>query len=81
MRDQGRGLSSDTTVLFPLHVQKARTHEVLFKLKLEADPLVVQGLRIHPPVQGTQVCPWSGKIPQALEQVSPCAPTTEAPTS
>ena len=55
MRDQGRGLSSDTTVLFPSHVQKARTNEVLFKLKLEADPLVVQGLRIHPPVQGTRV--------------------------
>ena len=30
------------------------------------------------PVQGTQVEPWSGKIPHATEQLSPCATTTEA---
>ena len=37
MRDQGRGLSSNTTVLFNLQVQKTRTHEAIFKIKLEAD--------------------------------------------
>ena len=38
--------------------------------------LVVQWLRIHLPMQGTQV--RSGKIPHAAEQLSPCATTTEA---
>ena len=39
--------------------------------------LVAQWLRIHLPMQGTRVEPWSGKIPHAAEQLSPCATTTE----
>ena len=36
-------------------------------------PLVVQWLRICLTMQGTQLDLWSGKIPFAMEQVSPCA--------
>ena len=39
--------------------------------------LVVQWLRICLPMQGTWVKPWSGKIPHAADQLSPCATTTE----
>ena len=39
--------------------------------------LVALWLRICLPVQGTQVDPWSGKIPHAAEQLSLCATTTE----
>ena len=39
--------------------------------------LVAQWLRIHLPMQGTQVEPWSRKIPHAAEQLSPRATTTE----
>ena len=39
--------------------------------------LVVPWLRIHLPLQGTRFNPWSGKIPHAVEQLSPCATTTE----
>ena len=36
----------------------------------ERASLVVQWLRVHLPMQGTQFDPWSGKIPQAMEQLS-----------
>ena len=39
--------------------------------------LMVQRLRIHLPMQGHGFEPWSGKIPHAAEQLSPCATTTE----
>ena len=39
--------------------------------------LVVQWLRTHLPMQGTRFDPWSGKIPRAAEQLSPCATITE----
>ena len=39
--------------------------------------LVAQWLRICLPMQGTQVRSWSGKIPHAMDQLSPCATTTE----
>ena len=39
--------------------------------------LVAQWLRIHLPMQGTRVKPWSGKIPYAVEQLSLCATTSE----
>ena len=39
--------------------------------------LVVQWLRIRLPMQGTVFEPWSGKIPHAAEQLSPCATTTK----
>ena len=46
-----------------------------FKIRLLNDSTgtspVVQWLRIHRPRQGTQFDPWSGKIPHALEQLSP----------
>ena len=38
---------------------------------------MAQWLRIHLPMQGTGFEPWSGKIPHATEQLSPCATTTE----
>ena len=40
--------------------------------------LVAQGLRIRLPMQGHGFNPWSGKIPHAAEQLSPCATTTES---
>ena len=39
--------------------------------------LVAQLLRICLPMQGHGFEPWSGKIPHAAEQLSPCATTTE----
>ena len=39
--------------------------------------LVAQWLRIRLPMQGHGFEPWSGKIPHAAEQLSPCATTTE----
>ena len=33
---------------------------------------MVQWLRIHLPMQGTWFDPWSGKIQQAWEHLSPC---------
>ena len=40
--------------------------------------LVAQWLRIRLPMQGIQGFePWSGKIPHAAEQLSPCATTSE----
>ena len=40
--------------------------------------LVAQWLRICLPMLGTRVRePWSGKIPHAVEQLSPCSTTTE----
>ena len=39
--------------------------------------LVVQWLRIACQCRGHGFEPWSGKIPHATEQLSPCATTTE----
>ena len=39
--------------------------------------LVVHWLRIHLPMQGTGFDPWSRKIPNGTEQLSPCATATE----
>ena len=41
--------------------------------------LVAQWLRICLPMQRTRFDPWSGKIPHASEQLSPCATATEPP--
>ena len=40
--------------------------------------VVAQWLRICLPMQGHGFEPWSGKIPHAAEQLSPCATTTES---
>ena len=34
-------------------------------------------IRVHLLMQGTRVRSWSGKIPHATEQLSPCATATE----
>ena len=39
--------------------------------------LAVQWLRMHLPMQGQGFDPWSGKIPHAAGQLSPCATNTE----
>ena len=39
--------------------------------------LVAQWLRIRLPMQGHGFDTWSGKIPHAAEQLSPCITTTE----
>ena len=39
--------------------------------------LVAQWLRIRLPMQGHGFEPWSGRIPHAAEQLSPCTTTTE----
>ena len=48
-----------------------------FKKPLMGTSLVVQWLGVRLSMQGTQFDPWSGKIPHAAEQLSPCATTTE----
>ena len=40
-------------------------------------PQVVQRLRITCQCRGHRFSPWSKKIPHAMGQPSPCAPTTE----
>ena len=60
--------------------QKNTTHNEKENQSIKTDPgtsLVVQLLRICLPMQGTWVNPWSGKIPCAVEQLSPCSTTTE----
>ena len=49
----------------------------ILKIQCLGASLVAQWLRIHLPMQGTQFEPCSGKIPHAVEQLSPCATTTE----
>ena len=44
---------------------------------VEGASLVAQWLRIHLPSRGHGFKPWSGKIPHATEQLSPCATTTD----
>ena len=56
-----------------VQTQTTKTH---FKNKNRTS-LVVQWLRIRLPMQGHGFEPWSGKIPHAMEQLSPCATTTE----
>ena len=46
-------------------------------LNVLSTSLVAQWLRIRLPMQGHGFEPWSGKIPHAAEQLSPCATTTE----
>ena len=46
-------------------------------LKTPGTSLVAQWLRIRLPMQGTRFEPWSGKVPHATEQLSPCATTTK----
>ena len=38
--------------------------------------LVVQWLGVHSAMAGTLFNPWSGRIPCAVDQLSPCAVTT-----
>ena len=56
--------------------------EDIFILKKTKAPhigisLVAQWLRVHCQCRGHGFEPWSGKIPHAAEQLSPCATTTE----
>ena len=51
--------------------------EMLFEVHDLRISLVVQGLRISCQCRGHRFNPWSEKIPQAAEQLSPCATTTE----
>ena len=37
----------------------------------------MQWISIHVPMQGHRFDPWSGKIPHATEQLSPCAKNTD----
>ena len=54
------------------HLEKSAS-----EFSLPVTSLVVQWQRIRLPMQGTAV-PWSGKIPHATGQLSPCATTNEA---
>ena len=47
------------------------------KIKITGTSLVAQWLRIACQCRGHGFEPWSGKIPHATEQLSPCAVTTE----
>ena len=50
----------------------------LSSLKVTGASLGVQLIGICLPVQGHGLDSWSGKIPQAKEQVSPCTATPKA---
>ena len=39
---------------------------------------MTQWIRICLPMEGTQIDPWSGKISQIMEELSPCTATTKA---
>ncbi|XP_054938617.1 MAP kinase-activated protein kinase 3 isoform X14 [Physeter macrocephalus] len=54
-----------------------RTGETSIKSTPLGASLVAQWLRIRLPMQGHGFNPWSGKIPHAVEQLSPCATTME----
>ena len=54
------------------------TTEMLLKLTVVGLPWWYSyRLKIHLPIQGNGFEPWSRKIPRAVEQLSPCATTTE----
>ena len=48
--------------------------------KIFETSLVVQWIRIHLPMKEHRLDPWSGKIPHAVEQLSPCATNTKPAT-
>ena len=52
---------------------KRHTFLLLIKEKKVGAFLVAQWLGVHPPMRGHRFEPWSGKIPHAAEQLSPCA--------
>ena len=60
-----------------MYVQLIKSLIYLLNLKTLGTSLVVQWLRIRLPMQVHGFEPWSRKIPQAAEQLSPCATTTE----
>ena len=68
-------ISSISELIFLGVIFKLRLY--LFKISFRTS-LVVQWIRTHLAMQGTQADPWSGKIPQAVGQLSPCATTTGA---
>ena len=57
--------------------QKFRSYH-LTKLATSRTSLVVCWIKTHFPMQGTCFDPWSGKISQAVGQLSPRTTTTEA---
>ena len=69
--------ASEKDCICTLLCQRVSVSETrLFKNLVRAS-LVAQWLRIHLPSRGPGFEPWSGKIPHAAEQLSPCATTTE----
>ena len=52
--------------------------ETKFKMTITGTSLVLQWLRIRLPMQGTWVQALVREDPNATEQLSPCATTTEA---
>ena len=54
---------------------QSRFQEMFIKRVMEGTSLVVKWLRIHLPMQGIHGFePWSGKIPHAVEWLSPHTP-------
>ena len=52
-------------------------HFFILTVYLGGNSLVAQWLRIRLPMQGTRVQALVQKIPHAMEQLGPCATTTE----
>ena len=50
---------------------------ILYKNIYSGISPVAQWIRIHLLMQGHGFDPWSGKVPHATEQVTPCTTTTE----
>ena len=60
-----------------LQGKKEMEGKAVYLKRVKRTSLVIQWLRIPLPMQGNGFDPWSGKIPRATEQLSPCTPTTE----
>ena len=71
-----RGMQINTTMRYHLTPGRMVTIKMSKNNKCWTS-LVAQGLRIHLPMQGTQVWALAGKIPHATDQLSPCTTTAD----
>ena len=60
-----------------LQGKKEMEGKAVYLKRVKRTSLVIQWLRIPLPMQGNGFDPWSGKIPRAKDQLSPCATTAE----
>ena len=73
----GRGARHPQTLVYPVCLSPSSIPTSTHGNKHTGTSLVAQWLRIACQGRGHGFEPWSGKIPHAAEQLSPCAITTE----